>query len=64
MGGWRSGAVELAMLRPRTLLRLAFLGRFGICETTGRRTHRSGASGTNFEAVPGPAQFQVRAPEG
>eukprot|EP00969_Alexandrium_andersonii_P249764 11038317-Alexandrium_andersonii.AAC.1 len=25
-----------------------------------RRTHRSGASGANSEAVPGPVQFQVR----
>eukprot|EP00969_Alexandrium_andersonii_P247611 10941350-Alexandrium_andersonii.AAC.1 len=25
--------------------------------------HPSGASGINFEAVPGPAQFQVRTPE-
>eukprot|EP00969_Alexandrium_andersonii_P278944 12328251-Alexandrium_andersonii.AAC.1 len=24
------------------------------------RTHLSGAPGTNFETVPGPAQFQVR----
>eukprot|EP00969_Alexandrium_andersonii_P154370 6823757-Alexandrium_andersonii.AAC.1 len=28
-----------------------------------RRTQPSGASGTNFDAVPGPAQFQVRMPE-
>eukprot|EP00969_Alexandrium_andersonii_P183566 8111280-Alexandrium_andersonii.AAC.1 len=28
-----------------------------------RGAHPSGASGTNFEAAPGPAQFQVRTPE-
>eukprot|EP00969_Alexandrium_andersonii_P161785 7150785-Alexandrium_andersonii.AAC.1 len=28
-----------------------------------RKKHPSRASGTNFEAAPGPAQFQVRPPE-
>eukprot|EP00969_Alexandrium_andersonii_P365731 15466894-Alexandrium_andersonii.AAC.1 len=28
-----------------------------------RRAHPSGASGTNFEAVPGPTQCKLRAPE-
>eukprot|EP00969_Alexandrium_andersonii_P037324 1635745-Alexandrium_andersonii.AAC.2 len=27
-----------------------------------RRTHPSGASGTNFDAGPGPAQFKLRTP--
>eukprot|EP00969_Alexandrium_andersonii_P115779 5120460-Alexandrium_andersonii.AAC.1 len=27
------------------------------------RAHPSGASGANFEFVPGPAQFKLRAPE-
>eukprot|EP00969_Alexandrium_andersonii_P368887 15473907-Alexandrium_andersonii.AAC.1 len=29
---------------------------------TPRRTHPSGASGSNVEVTPGPAQFQVRTP--
>eukprot|EP00969_Alexandrium_andersonii_P089420 3947082-Alexandrium_andersonii.AAC.1 len=28
-----------------------------------RRTHPSGGSGTNVEAVPGPVQFKLRTPE-
>eukprot|EP00969_Alexandrium_andersonii_P137451 6079692-Alexandrium_andersonii.AAC.1 len=30
---------------------------------TWRRTHTSGASGTDVQAVPGPTQFKLRAPE-
>eukprot|EP00969_Alexandrium_andersonii_P321515 14206035-Alexandrium_andersonii.AAC.1 len=46
--------------RHRTPSRPAFVGRFGISTKRLRRAHASRASGANFEAVPGPAQFQPR----
>eukprot|EP00969_Alexandrium_andersonii_P212004 9362905-Alexandrium_andersonii.AAC.1 len=37
--------------------------RTRVLRETWRRTHPSGASGTNFGAVPGPAQFKLRTPD-
>eukprot|EP00969_Alexandrium_andersonii_P263608 11651133-Alexandrium_andersonii.AAC.1 len=37
--------------------------RFGICAEKRRRAHHSGASGSNSEAVLGPALFRFRTPE-
>eukprot|EP00969_Alexandrium_andersonii_P191580 8461240-Alexandrium_andersonii.AAC.1 len=51
------------MLGLQTPSSPAFVGRFGISTKKRRRTHPSGVSETDVEAVPGPAQFQVRAPE-
>eukprot|EP00969_Alexandrium_andersonii_P174762 7728218-Alexandrium_andersonii.AAC.1 len=55
IGGVRIGAWGAASSPPGTPSRPAFVGGFGVCTKKRRRAHPSGASGTTFEAAPGPA---------
>eukprot|EP00969_Alexandrium_andersonii_P206581 9126787-Alexandrium_andersonii.AAC.1 len=49
IGGLRIGACDFAAIsRPRTPSSPAFIGRCGICPTTLRSTHPSGAFGNQF----------------
>eukprot|EP00969_Alexandrium_andersonii_P181705 8029688-Alexandrium_andersonii.AAC.1 len=58
IGGLRIGASELAMSRPRTPPEASFRWQIRNLREELRRMHPKGASRTDFEAFPGPAQFQ------
>eukprot|EP00969_Alexandrium_andersonii_P347987 15387035-Alexandrium_andersonii.AAC.1 len=58
IGGLRTGSRELAIPRPRTPPEARFGRRIRNLREKMRRAHPSGASGTDFEASPGPAQFE------
>eukprot|EP00969_Alexandrium_andersonii_P135935 6014054-Alexandrium_andersonii.AAC.1 len=63
IGGWQMRSLRSCDFTTSGPLTPRLRPRIRNLHEKRRRTHPSRASGTNFEAVPGPGQFQVRTRE-